>query len=70
MLSKISSIQQQQKMCDKCKEKRKCDPYSGKINKSIEMVYECPKMLDIAPKKCTAAITNTSKEIKETMFKE
>ena len=68
MLSKIFSIQQQ-KMCDKCKEIRKCDPYSGK-KKSIGMVSECPKMLDLAAKNCTAAITNTSKEIKETMFNE
>lgn len=34
------------------------------------MVSECPKMLDLAAKNCTAAITNTFKEIKETMFKE
>lgn len=37
---------------------------------SIEIVSENPQMLNIAAKDVIAAVTITSKEFKETMFKE
>lgn len=66
MLSKISSIQQ--KIMINAKKKESMTHTQEKM--SIEIVSENPQMLNIAAKDVIAAVTITSKEFKETMFKE